>query len=241
MSYKNMRLLVFLKYCAFFTFALIVFVSCAAGTKKLEPITKHDIIHQKMQGPQIKYEGSLWQDEGALSELFINPKARKVGDIVSIRIVESSKAYNDANTKTARGSSISGKIGSFFNMEKKHPADDPFFNPFSKVEASLKSDFDGSGTTKRSGNLTAKITARVMRVLPNGNLVIAGSREVAVNNESQIITLSGIIRPRDISPDNVILSTYIADARISYSGSGIVNDRQRPGWMARIIDFVWPF
>jgi len=76
--------------------------------------------------------------------------------------------------------------------------------------------------------------------LPNGNLEIVGTREVTVNSEEQTIALSGIIRPRDISPDNIILSTYISDAKIAYSGSGIINDRQRPGWMARILDWVWP-
>lgn len=77
--------------------------------------------------------------------------------------------------------------------------------------------------------------------MPNGNLKIKGTREVTVNNEKQLITLSGIIRSRDISPDNIVLSTYISDAMIAYSGDGIVNERQRPGWLARILDVVWPF
>jgi flagellar L-ring protein precursor FlgH len=72
-------------------------------------------------------------------------------------------------------------------------------------------------------------------------MIIEGNREVRVNNENQIITLTGMVRPRDISSDNMILSTYIADARISYSGSGIVNDRQKPGWLSRILDVIWPF
>jgi flagellar L-ring protein precursor FlgH len=80
-----------------------------------------------------------------------------------------------------------------------------------------------------------------MDILPNGNLIIMGSREVMVNREKQEITLSGIVRPRDVSAENVVLSTYISDAKIAYSGSGIINDRQRPGWLARAIDVVWPF
>ena len=78
-------------------------------------------------------------------------------------------------------------------------------------------------------------------MLSNGNLIIQGNREVRVNHENQIITLTGMVRPRDISADNVIMSTYIADARISYSGSGIVNDKQRPGWLVRLLDNIWPF
>ena len=105
----------------------------------------------------------------------------------------------------------------------------------------MSSDFDGSGSTSRSGDLSAFITCRVTQVLPNGNLHIVGSREVLVNHETQMIILSGVIRPRDINDDNVILSTFVSDAKIAYSGSGIVNDRQRPGWLANLLNSVWPF
>ena len=85
------------------------------------------------------------------------------------------------------------------------------------------------------------MTAQVVDVLPNGNLIIEGNREVRVNAENQMITLTGMVRPRDITADNVIQSTYIADARIAYSGTGVLNDRQRPGWFTRVMDKVWPF
>ena len=176
--------------------------------------------------------------------MFRNPKARKTGDIVTIQIVESSSASNNATTNTGRTSSLSMGIDSLFGLEDQYTSGSkphPFFNPFGNLEGGLSSAFDGSGTTARSGDLTAYITAIVTKVLPNGNLEIVGTREVTVNNEKQMIALSGIIRPRDISPDNVILSTYISDARIAYSGAGVVNDRQRPGWGARIMDWISPF
>ena len=78
-------------------------------------------------------------------------------------------------------------------------------------------------------------------MLPNGNLMISGSREITVNNEKQTIVLHGTIRPVDISPENIVLSTYIADANILYSGQGVIDERQKPGWMARVFDRVWPF
>ncbi len=190
--------------------------------------------------PQIKYDGSLWRESGLLSDLFINPKARRIGDIVTIKIVESSTASNKASTQTGRSSSISGGIDSLFGIEKEFE-DASHFNPFASIKSDLTSSFNGSGTTTRSGDLTAYITTRVTGVLPNGNLMITGSREVTVNNERQYISISGIIRPRDISPQNIILSTYISDARIAYSGKGVINDRQRPGWLARVIDTIWPF
>ncbi|MBL0731451.1 MAG: flagellar basal body L-ring protein FlgH [Desulfosarcina sp.] len=206
----------------------------------VKPVTNSDT-YTAYNTADINESGSLWQDNGPLSELFIDSKARRVGDIVTIKIVESSSATNTASTKTGRKSSVAGGVDNFFNMEKRYPGTHPFFNPFAKVKGGLESDFDGSGTTKRSGDLTAFITTRVVEVLPNGNLKIEGTREVKVNNEKQLIRLSGIIRPRDISSENVILSTYVSDAKIEYSGSGIIHDRQRPGWMARILDIVWPF
>jgi flagellar L-ring protein precursor FlgH len=192
-------------------------------------------------GPSTAGEGSLWRDKGGLGPLFVNAKARQVGDIVTVNIVESSRATNKATTKTGRNSSVSGGLTNFFNMEQGYPSDRPFFNPFSSVTAGLQSDFDGSGTTARSGALNAYMTARIVEILPNGNLCIQGNREVRVNNENQVITLTGLVRPRDISADNVVRSTYIADARITYSGTGSVNDRQQPGWLMRILDKVWPF
>jgi flagellar L-ring protein FlgH len=186
--------------------------------------------------------GSLWvENGGSLNEMFINAKARRIGDIVTIRIVESSSASNKASTDTDRSSALSVGLTGFFNLEDKFPSGSKFFNPFAPVQSEYESEFGGAGTTVRSGALEAFISARIVQILPNGNFFIEGNREVRVNNENQVITLTGIVRPRDITGDNVIQSTYIADARISYSGSGIVNDQQRPGWLARILDNVWPF
>jgi len=191
--------------------------------------------------PQSQQDGSLWQDDAPLISMFADQKARTVGDIVTIKIAESSKATNKASTATDRSSSLSASVDAFFNAEKRFPADQPFFNPFAKVAGGMESDFQGNGTTQRSGDLDAYITALVTQVLPNGNLIVTGSREVLINRENQIIQLSGVVRPRDINADNQVLSTYIADARISYSGSGVVNDRQKPGWLTAIVMKVWPF
>jgi len=230
----------------------IAFAGCASSQKKTKkPLTtktgaaQNEVLSQTLKPveelPQKKHDGSLWQEEGYLSDLFVNQKARRVGDIVTIKIVESSKATNNAATNTARDSSINAGLTSFFGLENQYTPTDKFFNPFGKVEAGFQSEFDGSGTTKRSGDLTAFISARVSEILPNGNFHVVGTREITVNNEKQIIVLSGIIRPRDISKDNVIQSTYISDAKIAYSGTGIINDRQKPGWLATIFEKIWPF
>jgi len=109
------------------------------------------------------------------------------------------------------------------------------------INANTKNDFDGSGETTRGGSLTATITARVVDVLPNGNLALEGKREISINNETKEILVQGIVRPRDLAYDNSVYSTQIADAKIIYTGVGILGEKQKPGWLARIVDGVWPF
>jgi flagellar L-ring protein precursor FlgH len=116
------------------------------------------------------------------------------------------------------------------------------FSDLAKIlNASNSSKFAGSGSTSRQENLNATITARVVDVMTNGNLLIEGRRNIKVNEEDQIIILEGTIRSRDIALDNTVNSIYIADARISYAGRGIISDRQSPGWLMNFLDKIWPF
>lgn len=196
-------------------------------------------------------ENSLYIAGTGLNGLFLDTKARWAGDVVTVKIEESSKATNKANTKTARDSNLSAGIETFMGVEdwwqdkvlRWLGSSMPKVNPFgsASIKAGMQSDFEGDGSTTRSGDLTAYITCRVTEVLPNGNLRIVGTREVMVNHENQVIILSGVIRPRDIGNDNIIKSIYVSDAKIAYSGSGVVDDRQRPGWMANFLNSVWPF
>jgi flagellar L-ring protein precursor FlgH len=237
--------------------AFVTICGCAGkshvtqSTTHMVPTTPMAMVPPQPQvAAAVNHEGSLWREDGLLSDMFKDAKAWKVGDIVTIRILETSSATNTANTKTGRGSSLEAGIDTLFTLEdwyqdkvldysNKFPKIDPFGSP--SVKGSMKSDFDGSGTTTRRGNLNAYMTARITEVLPNGNFRIVGTREVMVNNENQLIILSGVIRPRDISPDNIVESTFISDAKIAYSGSGIIDDRQRPGWLANLLNTIWPF
>ena len=194
-------------------------------------------VYMATETPQPTADGSLWQENGTMGELFVNPKARRVGDIVTIKIVESSKASNNASTNTGRDSSVSIGLDQFLGFENDFTPN----NQVAKIAGKASNKFTGEGGTSRSGNLNAYITTRVIGVLPSGNLAISGSREVIVNNEKQLIVVTGVIRPRDISSENVVLSTFISDAKIAYSGSGIVNDQQRKGWLANILDVISPF
>ncbi len=192
--------------------------------------------------PEPKAEGSLWTEEGGRNYFFVDRKARWLNDVVTVKIVEMNVATKKASTESSRKSEIDAGIDTFFgaplHFGLKHiwPGG---FKP--EVKAGIESDFEGSGTTSRSVNFVATITCRVVEVLPNGNLVIEGYREVKINREKEYIALSGIVRPEDIGPDNTVLSTAVADARIEYSGSGVLSDRQGPGFLTRVLDLIWPF
>ncbi len=193
---------------------------------------------EQVPAPQMNYaSGSLWQASsvGLAEDL----KARRRGDIVTVVISEQASASKQASTGTQRGSSISAGIPKLLGLETtgiKNWAD-----LSQLLSASYGSKFEGSGSTSRQETLQATISAKVVDVIPNGNLMIEGRRNVRVNNEDQIIVLTGTVRSRDITPDNTISSALVADARIAYSGKGVISDRQSPGWLLNVMDKVWPF
>ena len=169
---------------------------------------------------------SLWRED---SRAFCaDRRARAAGDIVTVVIVESSSSTQKATTDTAKSSDLEGG-----------PGVGDIFKNIKKFAFSGKQSTSGAGTTARSASLAAKITCRIVRTLPNGNLCIEGDREVATNKERQILQLSGTIRPEDIAPDNTVLSTYVADAKIVLTGKGIIADRQREGIVTRIIRWLF--
>jgi flagellar L-ring protein precursor FlgH len=135
-----------------------------------------------------------------------------------------------------------GGISSLFGFERTLLTNGGSHTPsLTSMNANLGTSFDAKGETKRDSTVTATLSARVVEVGMDGNLAIQGYREIRVNDETQHIILSGIIRPDDIAQDNSILSSNIADARIEYSGTGTLGDKQQPGWLANAIDVVWPF
>ncbi len=216
-------------------------LGCALRDPQTTPVNRDAFRLPRPPSPQETphYEGSLFTGESHSSLLFVDSKARLVNDVVTVRIVESATASGEATTETERTSTVSGSLEALFGFE--NTLRNNGVNPAMVVEAGLRNDFDGSGTTARSNSLSATITVVVREVFPNGNLYIEGSKEVVLNNERQYIVLSGVIRPDDIRADNSIASDLIADARIVYAGKGVLSDKQRPGWLGRIFDVVWPF
>ncbi|HEX2866346.1 MAG TPA: flagellar basal body L-ring protein FlgH [Ignavibacteriales bacterium] len=162
--------------------------------------------------------------------LFADQKANKVGDAVTIIVVESSQASNNAETQTGRSDNISLDASASAGTKSL---------PEVKLGLGTKSDFSGSGSTKTTGLIKTKISATIDSVLSNGNLFIKGSRKIVINGEEQLITIKGIVRGSDIMSDNSVLSYNISEAVITFEGNGLISDNQKPGWITKF--FHWIF
>jgi flagellar L-ring protein precursor FlgH len=185
--------------------------------------------------------GAIWPGESDKNMLFADKKARYLDDIVTIIIAEAAQGGNKATTGTSRDSSAAASIDAFLGIENSILNNNSSMGGQIAIGGKSANTLKGAGDTTRNTTLVARISARVIRVLDNGNLLIEGRRQVTVNAEDQYLVISGIVRPQDITADNTIASQYIADARIVYTGEGVINDKMRPGWMTRVVDWVWPF
>ena len=211
---------------------------CGCVTQTVD--VKTPAFDQQLPRPQADYSGgSIWQANS--SGLAEDLKARRRGDIVTIVITETASASKEANTDTSRNSTVNAGIPNFMGLEQAGIIKNNFADLSKLINANVESTYKGAGSTSRKESLKATISAKVIDVLPNNNLLIEGRRNVRVNNEDQIIIVEGTIRPSDIGADNLVNSIYIADARISYAGKGIISDRQSPGWLMNVVDKLWPF
>ncbi|MBF0097631.1 MAG: flagellar basal body L-ring protein FlgH [Magnetococcales bacterium] len=183
-------------------------------------------------------KGSIWQTSDR-NTLFLDNKARNIGDIVTVQIVETSNAKKEAKTDLTRSSSNDFGLTGFLSPAGAFGAKLPGATG-NALTAGTTSDnsFSGDGKTERKSVLKAIVSCVVVEILGNGNLRISGRQDITVNNENQFILLSGVIRPEDISPQNSVISSQMADARIEYSGEGDVNDQQRGSWLSRILATV---
>ncbi len=185
----------------------------------------------------------MWSELAQIN-LYPDNRARKIGDIVVVRVEENPEASLNAKTKADRTSKVGASL-KYLGLMKSLAANNPNLaqNPGEEdlIAAAMKTGMAGDGTSNRTGHVKAYVSAVVVKTFPNGNLYINGKREIKVNHETQYIVVAGIIRPQDISTTNEISSIKVADARISYSGIGVLADKQRPGWATRLLDYVWPF
>jgi flagellar L-ring protein FlgH len=175
--------------------------------------------------------GSLWM-AGLASDL----RARRVNDLVTVRVIENVTGTGTADSSLEKRSGGSAGVPSLFGLETRLPGS---IDPGNLVGFSSNTNFQGGGSTARAGALSAVMTARVAEVLPNGDLVVQGVREIEINGDRQILVLSGVVRPTDISASNVVPSTAIGQMRIRYFGRGLMKDNLSPGWLVRILNKIF--
>jgi flagellar L-ring protein FlgH len=216
-------------------------LALAADKPKKQPDSALDQMLQQLavtQGTerQAALPGSLWTPSAQFSDLTSDLRARRTGDIVTIQVSENASAVSSGTVKTARNSSVQASISAAGGITR---ASGPLVN---LAKAGSTTSLDGQGTTSRDTTLTATISAIVTQVLPNGNLVIQGTKNVRVNSENQVLALRGIVRPVDLSTANVVPSDRIAQMEIQVNGKGVVADSvKRPFILYRLILGLLPF
>jgi flagellar L-ring protein precursor FlgH len=179
--------------------------------------------------------GSIYADQQSM-ELFADPRAHRIGDILTITLVEATQASKKAATSTSKknGNTLSSPtlLGQGLRVGGK------------AADSSLASNnaFDGDGSSSQSNQLTGEITVTVAQRLSNGALVVRGEKWLTINQGEELVRISGIVRPQDIGNDNIVPSSRVADARIEYVGKGTLADANTRGWLSRFFDSKWmPF
>lgn len=228
-----------------YTILVFSMASCASTGASLNP--SEDVLTDPIFEDTDKYvpqEGSLWPGETSQNLLFADTKAKQVGDIVTVQLEEDFSSSNSATTAVSKDSEIDLGVTTILGMPNNFGMTNFMglgnaFDP--SVQATSARSTNGSGTTTRGGSMTGTLAAVIKEELPNGIFRIEGRRTITVNNENQMMVLTGKIRRVDISFNNIISSQKIANANIIYTGEGVISDEQNVGWLMRFFAWVWPF
>ncbi|MFQ5450800.1 MAG: flagellar basal body L-ring protein FlgH [Nitrospinaceae bacterium] len=222
----------------------LMLVSCAKSYRAVDPASAVVPNRLYQPPPPKRADGAIWPGDTSNNLLFVDTKARNLGDIVTVIIDESASSTQSATTDTSKKSENDILAESFLGLPSNLGIQN-FLGSGAQFSPKVKTKFDrsnkGTGKVTREGKLKATLAATIIDVLPNGNFVIEATRSVTVNNEEQIMILRGTIRPVDINFKNTISSQLIANASITYTGEGVVADEQRVGWANRFISYIWPF
>jgi len=221
------------------TAAAITVSGCMPRIDRVADKKQRQAVEQALNAPSPKASsaGSLWSNSGF--GLLSDPKAARVGDLVTVLVSEKAKATRSLGSKQSKKSDRTSGFSA--NIKYGAALANKDVNPSGNVGMTSSKTFDGSGSTNNSDTLTASVTSVVMLVYPNGNMRIEGQRVLNVNHEPQEITFSGVIRPIDINPNNTIPSSKVAQVHINYGGTGTLATAAHEGWASQILDQVWPF
>jgi flagellar L-ring protein FlgH len=187
-------------------------------------------------GEQVNTDGSLWTSTSRFMNLGGDLRATQVDDMITIQVVESASAVVNGATKTKRQSSVSASVNALGGSKSPKNA------LVNLANANSSSSLDGQGVTSRSTAISTNLSARITNVLPNGYLVIEGTKDVGVNGEKQTVIVRGVIRPTDLGTDNSIQSDRIAQLELQVNGKGVIGDAvRRPFILYRILMGLLPF
>jgi flagellar L-ring protein precursor FlgH len=188
------------------------------------------VVARVLPPPTPRTDGAIYQ-AGQQVELFADLKARRVGDVLTIRLTEATNASKSAVTKTTKATAVDN-TGPTLMGRTITTAGVPIFTTTLKGADS----FDGEGSSTQGNSLAGSLTVTVMEVQSNGNLVIQGEKTLKLNQGDEFVHVSGVVRRADIAADNTVTSDKVADAHISYSGKGVIDSSNRMGWLARFFN-----
>jgi flagellar L-ring protein FlgH len=180
--------------------------------------------------PTPRTDGAIYQ-AGQQMELFADLKARRVGDVLTIRLTESTNASKSAVTKTTKTTAVNNTGPTIFGKTITAGG-----VPILTTTMNGADSFDGEGSSTQGNSLAGSLTVTVVDVQPNGNLVIQGDKTLRLNQGDEFVRVSGVVRPADIATNNTVTSDKVADAHISYSGRGVIDSSNRMGWLARFFN-----
>ncbi|HZU32967.1 MAG TPA: flagellar basal body L-ring protein FlgH [Candidatus Angelobacter sp.] len=206
-----------------FVICLLLFASLTCWGKNKKAAEPPPLpIYIPAETEEVHTTGSLWADQGILSDMSKDYKAHRVNDIVMIRIVEKTDATQTGQVKTSRQfaanaavTQLGGKLSAANNLQ-------------SLLNANSSNSLNGQGASTSNTTFSTVLAGRVIQVLPNGNMVIEASRDVDINNERTTAIVRGLVRPGDVAADNSVLSSSVSDLRLQLKGKGVVSDSTRP-------------
>jgi flagellar L-ring protein precursor FlgH len=220
--------------------AILISAGCATTLQPREPRNRdYQSPCEATQHTEARNDGSLFT-QGA-ERLFVDQRAYRMCDIVTIRIRERSSAAGSAGTNLKKQSEFDTRIEAFLGLMSKIEDISNRIDGDKLLDTATQYAFKGEGSTKRKGALDATVTVYVRRILPNGHLFVEGSKTILVNQEEHYFYISGVVRQVDIDGSNSISSDLISDAQVEFTGQGIISDVNQPGVLSRWLGWMWPF
>ena len=215
----------------------LVFSSLIIGCSHIEP--RVEIVMPTTSAPRQEVHvpvinGAIFQTVNAPRPLFEDQKPGRVGDILTVAIVEKTSASRSSKSSSAKTSDTKAAVPALAGLPGKS-----FLG--AQLAANAANTFEGKGETANDNTFTGTLTVTVVSVLPNGNLVVAGEKQIGINHNTESIRFSGVVNPLTIQAGNVVQSPQVADARLEYRGKGYIDEAQRMGWLQRFFLNAFPF